>query len=173
MIHLINGNGQLGEALRASIKKIQATEDVYIYHTWNIDKKDWDSQEAEYNKFVEFVKVNKKSRIIFISTASNTDSWYTHYKQLAEAHLLQNSNQALVVRLPILIGKGPVRNFTEPTCKAFGIMEICSLEEACAYILDKVGYNGLVKCHTLAGERVTATTVKEIVLQTNNYKEFI
>ena len=167
MIYLINGTGQLGEALSRSIDSVPISEDIYIYHTWNVEVKEEVEQESEYAKFVAFVNKKKNSKIIFVSTASTTDSWYTHYKQLAESYLLQNCSKGIVIRLPCFIGKGPVANFRDPSVEAFGVMEVVSLQQATDYILSMITYNGLIKCHTLVGDKIPARTIKEIVLKSN------
>jgi len=167
MIHLVNGRGQLGEVLKHSLNSVSVSEEIYIYHTWNIEVKGEVEQRREYDKLVSFVDEKKNNKIIFISTASTTDSWYTHYKQLAESYLLQNCSNGMVLRLPCFIGKGPVANFKEPSVKAFGVMELVSLEQAADYILSMITYDGLIKCHTLVGDKIPAQTVKEIVLKSN------
>ena len=89
MIKLINGRGQLGNKLRevsSSYKKTK--EEVLIYHTWNIEDKSRDTQKKEYEKFKNFVTLNKNKKIIFISTYSEKENWYNHYKQVSEAFFI-------------------------------------------------------------------------------------
>ena len=88
-IILANGRGQLGETLRREMKDKQINEDVYIYHTWNIDDKSKETQRNEHYKFIDFLRDKKNSKIIFISTSSEKESWYVYYKHLSEAHLLK------------------------------------------------------------------------------------
>ena len=67
MIILKNGRGQLGEALQAYLSnlKIIPTEDVFIYHTWDMDsdKNNVDAQRECFAKFREFVHFNSRKKI--------------------------------------------------------------------------------------------------------------
>ena len=55
MIILKNGRGQLGEALQSHLSnlKIIPTEDVFIYHTWDMDcsRNDLDAHKECFAKF--------------------------------------------------------------------------------------------------------------------------
>ena len=73
----------------------------------------------------------------------------------------------MVLRLPCFIGKGPVANFRDPSVEAFGVMEVVSLQQAADYVINKINYEGLIKCHTLVGDKIPAHTVKEIVLKSD------
>ena len=70
MIKLINGRGQIGNVLKKKICNINIDDDIYIYHTWNIDDKSKEAQKKEYKKFIYFVSQNKDKKIVFISTSS-------------------------------------------------------------------------------------------------------
>ena len=106
MIHLINGRGQLGEQLKQVLINHQTSEEVYIYHTWNVQDKAEMPQQEEYKKLQSFVDTHCNQKIIFISTKSEKETWYTHYKQLAEAYVLLHCKQSIIVRLPTIVGKG-------------------------------------------------------------------
>ena len=92
MIKLYNGRGQLGSKLAKLIASAPPVPgDVLIYHTWNVDYKSKEAQKQEYDKFCQFLHdCEDNSRIIFISTKSQSDDWYVSYKHLAEANLLYN-----------------------------------------------------------------------------------
>jgi len=82
---LIDGKGQLGEEL----KKRKCRKQVLIYHTWNFVDKGEATQWHEYMKFRKFVRLNRKKKIIFISTKCLEDTPYTRYKTKAEAYSLE------------------------------------------------------------------------------------
>jgi hypothetical protein len=165
MIKLLNGRGQLGNALSEKIKgiKLSGTKDVYIYHTWNIDDKSKPAQQRCLEELMSFVSRNLKEKIIFVSTTSDKESHYVRYKQLAEAYLLNHCTNALVIRLPMIIGKGAVKNLKENKIQPYGIMELMSLDKACDNIARCVYYNGLRKCISFDGEKIYATTVQKIL----------
>ena len=98
MITLLNGRGQLGTAISKRLKEIEYvySPEVLIYHTWNIEDKQKHLQELELEKFKPIVDTNTDKKIIFISTSSERESWYTHYKQLAESYLLQNCENGFI-----------------------------------------------------------------------------
>tara|TARA_R100000742_G_C4256816_1_gene74678 strand:- start:97 stop:600 length:504 start_codon:yes stop_codon:yes gene_type:complete len=165
MIKLLNGRGQLGNALSEKIKgvKLSGTKDVYIYHTWNIDDKSKPAQQRCLEELMSFVSRNLKEKIIFVSTTSDKESHYVRYKQLAEAYLLSHCTNALVIRLPMIIGKGAVKKLKENTIKPYGTMELISLSDACEQIIKCVYYKGLRKCISVSGEKISATTVYKIL----------
>ena len=106
MIKLINGRGQLGDVLEQKINLYNNFDgsDTYIYHTWKLNTKSYEEQNLEFKKFKKFVDKHFKNRIIFISTFSEKDDWYVHFKQLSESYLLNYCKNALVVKLPTFIG---------------------------------------------------------------------
>ena len=81
MIKLVNGKGQLGSAI-TEISKTYDGMPVSIYHTWNVADKSKLSQLNEYEKFTKYIDEHKnsKDKIVFISSASENDTWYTYYK---------------------------------------------------------------------------------------------
>ena len=58
MIHLVNGRGQLGCELQKLLLDA-VSENIYIYHTWNIDDKSKEVQEKEYDKIMSPLKMTK------------------------------------------------------------------------------------------------------------------
>ena len=121
MIVLANGRGQLGEALKKRLNDFKPLDLIYIYHTWNVWEKDNQSQKNEYDKFCNFVNKNKKKgKIVFISTYSTGDNDYVFYKQKAEAFLILNCDNCLVLRLPHLIGnKGIFKKLKMKTAEPY------------------------------------------------------
>ena len=163
MIKLINGNGQIGTMLCEKVKSFFTKENTYIYHTWNIEDKSEKSQNREYCKFVNFVEKNKDNRIIFISTTSQKESSYVKYKQMSESFLLQNSENCLVLRLPTLVGKGVFYDFRDGNKEPFGEMSIATIPQACSFIVENINYKGLCKVKSLAGHKIDAKLVYELV----------
>ena len=165
MIILANGRGQLGEALKEKLNSFKTPSVIYIYHTWNVWEKDALSQKKEYDKFCDFVNKNKKKgRIVFISTYSTGDNNYVFYKQKAEAFLILNSDNCLILRLPHLIGnKGIFNKLKTKTAEPYGSIEVMSLEDAAIKILEYSYYDGLCKSFTFKGEKINTTTLNEII----------
>ena len=169
MIKLINSHGQLGTALQNHIQNVSVEKDVYIYHTWNPWKRDFDTQEHEYKNFIETVKKYKdKGRIVLISTCSQNDNYYVHFKQRAEAYMISHIEDCLVIRLPNLIGnKGILRKLKERSVTPYGEIEFLTLESAANQIVDLVSYKGAVKSFSLKGETISATLISNILEYTN------
>ena len=165
MIILANGRGQLGEVLKQKLKFFKISSVVYVYHTWNVWEKDLQSQKKEYDKFCDFVNKNKKKgKIIFISTYSTGDNDYVLYKQKAEAFLILNCDDCLVLRLPHLIGnKGIFNKLKTKAAEPYGSIEVMSLETAATKILEYCYYEGLCKSFTIKGEKINTTTLNEII----------
>ena len=165
MIILANGTGQLGEALKNGLNDIDVPGVIFIYHTWNVWEKDALSQKKEYNKFCDFVlENNKKGKIVFISTYSTEDNDYVFYKQKAEAFLILNCEDCLILRLPNLIGnKGIFKKLKTKTVEPYGSIEVMSLKNAAAEILNYSCYDGLCRSFTLKGEKINTTTLNEII----------
>lgn len=164
MIKLINGRGQLGDLLKKEIDQVDTNKNVYIYHTWNIEDKSESAQRDCYNLFVKFVEERKDDRIVFISTASTTEDNYVLHKQLAEAYLISNVEDCLIIRLPTLIGKGVIQKFKQGELNPFGSMRLASLETSCKYIIKLINYPGPLKIKTLEAPSVPASLVKEICI---------
>ena len=164
MIKLINGRGQLGDILKNQIKNIQSENIVFIYHTWDPWTREHHVQKHEYNKFIKFVDKQKEHRIIFISTCSQNDNYYVHFKQLAEAYLILNCENCLIIRLPNLVGnKGILKKLKDKTASPYGNIELLRLSDASKKIIDLIQYNGLVKIFSVEGEKISATLVSEML----------
>lgn len=163
-IILANGNGQMGECLRSTLLEnahVEADDmHVNIYHTWNIEDKSKDIQRKEYYKFKDFVDSNCNEKIIFISTKSQKECWYVHYKQLSESYLLHTCKDSIILKFPTLIGKkGTLHMLKSGVFEPYGEMELMTLEEACDEILKKIKYKGRVKSFSYSGEKIMAKTV--------------
>ena len=166
MIELINGRGQLGEALKNEIYdlswRLNSVYDTYIYHTWNVFDKTEDIQIEEYNKFKKFVDSYSNFRVIYISTSSENDTPYRRYKLLAEEYLMKNCENYLVVRLPILVGKGIIEKFKTGDATPFGNMELITIKKAAEKILEFVNDSELGKTINIEGEVISAELVYNI-----------
>jgi len=171
MIKLVNGRGQLGKALSKELEQTNYTlfrepgygdsEDVSIYHTWNVKDKSESTQSFELKKFIKFVdKSSSDQKIIFISTSSQKESWYVHYKQVAEAYLLTNHSNSLILRFPLFIGHGTLTQLKNKEIRPFGIMELMPIEVASTHIIEKINYEGVVKTFSFSGERLIAETAQ-------------
>jgi len=167
MIRLVNGRGQLGSAMRGLICEYETqtpdTTTTRIYHTWNPWDKSKEVQQTEYNTFIQYVDKHKDEKIIFVSTYSQNDNYYVHYKQLAEAYLLTNHPTGVAVRLPNIIGKkGIVQKLKEGTVEPYGEMEIISLSCAARSVMDCVSYEGIKRLVTVRGHSIPALVVYDL-----------
>ena len=131
-IKLLNGRGQIGYKLNQilSEKTIVLEEDTLIYHTWNIEDKSQVPQLTEFNKFKNFVTENNDKRIIFISTNSQKDNFYTKFKQLSEAFLIENCKKCLNLKFPTLIGKGVFYDFKTDKRQPYGDINLQTIQDA-------------------------------------------
>lgn len=166
MIELIGGRGQLGSVLKEIIEteKVSFPEKLSIYHTWNIEDKSEKTQKQCYLAFQNFVKENLESSIIFVSTYSQTDNYYNYYKQLAEAYLLSNTTHGKVIRLPTLIGKGICQKFRDEDAKAWGEMELMSVEEGAREVLKFALSYSILRNFRVYGKMVSADLAKRLIL---------
>lgn len=146
---LINGRGQLGEAL--SQMDIPAT----IYHTWNHLDKTEETQKECFENFKTYREEHPDEKIVFISTSSDKDNPYVRYKRKAEE--LADG----VVRLPILIGKGACERLRNGE-DAYGYMELTTIEDAAETVLwyVKMGRTGI---YTHRGHIIPAYIVKKLI----------
>jgi hypothetical protein len=168
MVRIINGRGQLGEKLQ-KYARIKGILDIAIYHTWQVtysgdsNMSEEMVQLNEYNKLVEFSKQNPNTKIIFISTNSQRNSWYTHYKEQAEAYLLANHDSCIILKFPAFIGKGILPKLKSGEIKPYGTMELITLNRAAEVVEEYIYYNGLKRVFTIEGEKIEAKTVLEIL----------
>jgi len=168
MVKLVNGRGQLGERLQYLTKR-KTLLDIAIYHTWQVtysgdsNTSDEMTQFNEYNKLVEFSKKNPNTKIIFISTNSQRNSWYTHYKEQAEAYLLANHDSCVILKFPAFIGKGILPKLKAGEIKPYGTMELITLDKVVEIVEEFVYYTGLKRVFIIEGEKIEAKTVLEIL----------
>lgn len=159
-IILCNGRGQLGSAF----KKLDLSFDrkLYIYHTWNFLDKGFSIQKDCYSKFINFVNRHEEDEIVFISTYSEKDNYYTYFKQLAEAYLLVNVHLSTVIRLPIIIGTGIIKELKYGIRTPYGNLELINVNTAAEKILKIITRPWLLDCtqgnriHRITGETISA-----------------
>ena len=161
MIKLMNGRGQLGDVLTNELNNyLDVKDNIYIYHTWKLDTKDYKEQFNEFEKFKNFVDEHKDDRIIFISTSSIRDTWYVHFKQLSESYLLNECEDCLVIKLPTFIGNHcdmfSIDRLKTNSVVPYGDMELITMEKAASEIYDLCGYDGKLKVIKIDGEKVSA-----------------
>jgi len=116
-----------------------------------------------FEKFKYYVNDNPREKIVFISTYSQADNFYKHYKHLSEDYLLENQEQGSVIRLPNLIGKGTCEFFREGKLTPFGEMELMTLSDAAKEVLD-FAENSTTRVYTIKREIVSAKLVKDLIL---------
>ena len=158
MFKLINGRGQIGDRLN-----IESPIDATIYHTWNFLNKSKETQKECYRTFIRYVENHKDEFIVFISTKSSNDDYYTFYKRKAEQYLADTSKKYLIIRLPNIIGRGVCTNFKSLDSKAFGQIELISIEDVCIEIEKVINdgyYNGEIE---ISGETISAKMVKDLI----------
>ncbi len=149
---LVNGRGQLGEAL----SRLSVLADVLVYHTWNVTDKDEQAQRVAYEKFMHF-RANNSGRLVLISTSSDKENAYVNYKRKAEAFADG------VVRLPGLIGNGICQRFRDDVAtEAYGIIDLISIEDAAEAIAAYVR-SDRVDVFTVHGIKVPAEMVKTLI----------
>jgi len=174
MIILKNGRGQLGEALQAYLSnlKIIPTEDVFIYHTWDMDsdKNNINAQRECFARFREFVHFNSRKKIFFISTYSSKHNYYNVFKQQCESYLMVNGDQGYSIKLPTLTGKGICDKLKKGTADPYGEIELMTPKQAARKILSIVEEVLMIdkketirKSYRLYGSKVPAELVQELV----------
>ena len=169
MIVLKNGRGQLGTILADQINKSiyrYGTKDIYIYHTWNMDNKnDKKIQKDCLTKFKIFVDNNKDSKIVFISTYSQQNNLYNLYKQKAEGYLLSNHDHGIIIKLPVLLGKGICQKLKDKKVSPYGNIELMTLKEAAISIISIAATSGnnRNKIFRIEGSHVPATLISELM----------
>lgn len=174
MIILKNGRGQLGEALQAYLNniKIIPTEDVFIYHTWDMDsdKNNVAAQRECFARFREFVHFNSRKKIFFISTYSSKHNYYNVFKQQCESYLMVNGDQGYSIKLPTLTGKGICDKLKKGTAGPYGEIELMTPKQAARKILSIVEEvlmmdekEAISKTYRLYGTQIPAELVQELV----------
>jgi hypothetical protein len=168
MIHLINGRGQLGEELKKVLSDVKTSTEMCVYHTWNVQDKSEEAQQEEYIKFQAFVDAHSSTKIMFISTKSQRETWYTHYKQLAEAYAILYCKEAIITRLPTIVGKGVVEKFESGDADPYGTMELITTGRAAREVIDLCSYTGPRKSFDITGDIVSAELVYNLVRRKQN-----
>ena len=165
MVKLINGRGQLGVELKKILppNDVDIKEEVYVYHTWNIEDKSKNRQRTEYEKFQLFVQSHRTAKIIFISTYSEKENWYNHYKQMAEGFLSLNCDRGFSLRVPTIIGKGILKKIKNNEVPVYGQMELITLHDAANTIKDFLDYDGIIKTFRIHGEKILALTAESLM----------
>jgi hypothetical protein len=174
MIILKNGRGQLGEALQAYLNniKIIPTEDVFIYHTWDMDsdKNNVTAQRECFARFREFVHFNSRKKIFFISTYSSKHNYYNVFKQQCESYLMVNGDQGYSIKLPTLTGKGICDKLKKGTAGPYGEIELMTPKQAARKILSIVEEvlmmdekEAISKTYRLYGTQIPAELVQDLV----------
>tara|TARA_R110000751_G_scaffold125111_1_gene226613 strand:+ start:1131 stop:1652 length:522 start_codon:yes stop_codon:yes gene_type:complete len=170
MVKLINGRGQLGDKLLRGLKDWDTNQDVNIYHTWkvphlcDIKETEEEFQRKEYNKLVEFSINNQHTKIIFISTNSNRQTYYSYYKELAEAYLLLNHKESIILKFPVFVGNGILKKLSNGEMSPYGTMEVITLNKAVNTIKEFLHGSGRLKrVYTIPGEKLEAETIVEIL----------
>tara|TARA_A100001515_G_scaffold143574_1_gene145073 strand:- start:4313 stop:4810 length:498 start_codon:yes stop_codon:yes gene_type:complete len=161
MATLLNGRGQLGEKLKKRLSELPG--DAHIYHTWQVKDKSKAEQIKQYCLFKSYVDENSDKKIVFISTKSQKDTWYTYYKQLSEAYLLTKCEKGIVIRLPTFIGKPSKLFDSRKDIDVYGEVELISLEDVVAEIINICKRDMKIKIVDVNGEKVSAKTVRQIV----------
>lgn len=164
MLTLVNGRGRLGNALRGKLGPYKVQEQVYIYHTWQVQDKSKEKQSKEFEKLKLFVDTHKEQKIIFISTTSINETYYVFYKQMAESYILLNNPKSFVIKLPLIISDNSIfTNFKNKNITPYGMMEFINLEDAADEVLSMVKHTGLNRIKVVQGNKVKAKYIKEIV----------
>tara|TARA_R110002049_G_scaffold266919_2_gene443169 strand:+ start:64 stop:465 length:402 start_codon:yes stop_codon:yes gene_type:complete len=116
-------------------------------------------------KFKLFVDNNKDSKIVFISTYSEQDNLYNLYKQKAEGVLLSNHDHGIVIKLPVLLGKGICQNLKDKKVSPYGNIELMTVEEAAASIISiaNTSGNSRNRIYRLNGTHIPATLVNALL----------
>ena len=135
MVILKNGRGQLGDELIKA--NLQCNQDVYIYHTWEVNDKHPNAQYESLKRFKYFVDEHKSSRIIFISTTSENETQYVLTKHTAEAYLINTTSNGFVLRVPMFIGPRVISNFKDDSkLRALGWKPKRVFQNELPYIVD-------------------------------------
>jgi len=169
MVKLINGRGQLGEKLKEKFTSYKTKSDVTVYHTWKVphlyDPKPGEEesiQQHEYIKLITFSKNNPDTKIIFISTNSDRSTFYTYYKEQAEAYLLLHHRSCVILKFPVFIGNGVIKKLKTGELKPYGVIEVITLDKVVDIISNYIEYNDKKRVFYIEGEKIEAKTLSEI-----------
>jgi nucleoside-diphosphate-sugar epimerase len=105
------GNGFLGNKFKkynSFLKKKKLI--IYVAGVSNSNEKNLKNLKRDINKLYQFIKNNKKNKIIYISSCSIFDpnrkkSLYLRNKLKIEKLIKKNCNDYIIIRLPEIVGK--------------------------------------------------------------------
>jgi hypothetical protein len=152
MVRLVHGRGQLGEALAAALQFMHVGTDCDIYHTWDIDDKSAESQEYELGKFIVYCNAHRDRRIVLISGIHEHFDHYLTAKLKAEVHLLDHTDNGMVIRLPYMIGKGLAQRLKDGKPFTRGAVEVSTFDAMARRVLDCITLPA--RFHVLHGDMV-------------------
>lgn len=137
---LLNGRGQLGEALKKELHLQQIDKpNICIYHTWNFMDKSEETQKNELAKLEDYVnnRHKKEDKLVFISTMSSDCNPYVIAKEEAEYLVDKTLPNFLVVRLPNLIGKGLFNRIKEQDITRYSdCIKFMSVRNAAKFVIE-------------------------------------
>ena len=158
-MRLLNGRGQLGEALKPYSNKNSIVD---LYHSWIFDDKTYQTQAKQFDKFRDyFFSRDKERKPVFISTGVAGSGPYFDFKKLAERCIEDNCSNYLIIRLPNIIGKGIFTKFRDEDVKPYGVIDFLSMDETVEFILQ----NALIKTGIITPPSwsISAETLKKLV----------
>jgi hypothetical protein len=138
MVKLVNGRGQLGQALEKALRSMAVPADVLLYHTWNHMDKSPETQAVELSKFEAFVDENSEKRIAFVSAIHEKFNPYGVAKMAAELYLWQHCKLGQVFRLPYLVGKGLAQRIKDGEQYRSGSVEVGTMQWAAWNIINSL-----------------------------------
>lgn len=163
MVKLLNGRGQLGDALKIELARRNVVADADIYHTWIHSNKGADVQLAQIHAFMRYVGASGSTserktdrRIYFISAIHERFNAYLKEKMWAEIYLWQNTVDGVVIRLPYMLGSGIAERMLAGQSISAGKIEVSTFETMAGRILDIIEAGGDERMHVLHGEMVDA-----------------
>ncbi len=136
MITLINGRGQLGEAIKKLPDFDRITENIAIYHTWNFIDKSMATQMKEVEKLSNYLISGQSyiDKIVFVSTQASEETPYLKAKLAAEK-LVSSFSRHCIVRLPNLIGRGVFEGLKANLLAPHGSINFTTVEKAAKFVL--------------------------------------
>ena len=158
-MRLINGRGQLGEALSKYIDD----SDWFVYHTWDIvNLENVELQQKEFDKFKEFIDKNKDEKICFISSSYVKDTPYMYNKIKAESYIINNVKDWKIIRPPHYIGKGIFQAFKNGEMAwDNSLVDVMSMDDVCKEIIKCLHDDS--KFTYIVGEMVSKTMLCSLI----------
>ena len=162
MITLIDGLGNMGSKLEERIKDIKIEKDIAIYHKWNPWEKDNKQIQKDcYEEFKKFVDENQEKRIVFISTLSQNNDYYTKYKIKAGWYLLENHSDKKIFFFNTILGKGTCQKLLNGEIQPYGNMHLITMDYAVDFILERMNNDTTIS--TYYGEKIPASLVTDLM----------